>query len=51
VLENKVLGIFGPEGEKRQKNGENCVMRIFIICTSCQILGWSNHGGWAVWGI
>jgi len=39
VLENKVLGIFGPEGEKWQKNAENYVMRSFIICTSCEIFG------------
>jgi hypothetical protein len=37
VLEKMVFGIFGPEGGKMQNNGENYVMRIFIIFTACKI--------------
>jgi hypothetical protein len=36
VFEMKVLKIFGPKGE--EVTGENCVIRIFIINTLCQIL-------------
>jgi hypothetical protein len=36
VFELKVLKIFGPKGE--EVAGENCIIRIFIINTSCQIL-------------
>jgi hypothetical protein len=39
VFENRVLRrIFGPKGEEVTGDGENYIMRSFIICTVNQIL-------------
>jgi len=48
VFESSVLKrMFGPWREKGQEDGENCIMRIFTVCTLYEILlGWSNQGRW-----
>jgi hypothetical protein len=39
VSENRVLRrIFGPEMEKWQEDGEDCIMRSFVTCALHQIL-------------
>jgi hypothetical protein len=44
VSENRVLRrIFGPKRDDVTRNGENYIMRSFMICTPHSILfGWEN---------
>jgi hypothetical protein len=38
VFENRVLRrIFGPKRDEVTENGENCIMRRFVICTLRQV--------------
>jgi hypothetical protein len=38
VFENRVLRrIFGPKRDEERENGENCIMRSFVICTLRQV--------------
>jgi hypothetical protein len=38
VFENRVLRrIFGPKREEVRENGDNCIMRSFMICTLRQV--------------
>jgi hypothetical protein len=39
VFENRVLRrIFGPKRDEVTGNGENCIMKSFMICTLHQVL-------------
>jgi hypothetical protein len=38
LFENRELKrIFGPKRDKGRENGENCIMRSFVICTLRQV--------------
>jgi hypothetical protein len=38
VFENRVLRrIFGPKRDEVRENGENCILRSFVICTLRQV--------------
>jgi hypothetical protein len=38
MFENRVLRrIFGPRRDERRENGENFIMRSFVICTLRQV--------------
>jgi hypothetical protein len=41
VVENRVLRkIFGPNREEYEANGENCIMRSFMMCGAhCLLFG------------